>query len=174
MQMTALLALLLAVECGMHYKVRRDPGLEVYGNVATGGEDTTLFRISAYGLNHCCEVHLDVLNAGFEPLTIHPRFAELSAEKCAPHVLYVAYDRGDNVSTFEELDEEAAARWRAAPVGTSWIQLLGPADSIEIAPHSFVSLDYYASGSWDPSCGAYSFKMKVGGVDVSATFPERG
>jgi hypothetical protein len=74
MQMTALLALLLAVECGMHYKVRRDPGLDVTGDqVATGGDPTTLFRISAGGLNRCCAVHLDVLNAGFEPLTIHPR-----------------------------------------------------------------------------------------------------
>lgn len=175
MQIAALLTVLLAVECGYQWKVRRDPGLTVSEyEVATGGEDGIRYRTEVAGVNYCCSVHLDVLNVGVESVSVRPYAAGLKAEKCPVKFLSIVYVQGGDTGDFTQVDKHIEAKSMAShwPEKPLWQELQDPTKQFELAPNSFLTLHYFARGYFRKECGAYSFKLPVGSVTIATTFTE--
>jgi hypothetical protein len=175
MQMLALLTVLLAVECGYAYKVRRDPGLTVSeSEEATGRADGIRYRTSARGVNYCCSVDVDVLNVGTRPVSVKPSAADLTAERCQVKFSSIVYIRGSDARDFTQVDRQIEARGIASHGADKplWQELRDPAQHFELAPNTFLRLTYFVREAFRNECGAVSFKLPVGTVTVATTFTE--
>jgi hypothetical protein len=163
-----LLAVLLAVECGHRYKVKREPGLSVddYGR-ATGSQDNVDFRMDAGCTNSHCSINVDILNLRLEPLHVAPDSASLTSA-CQLDGRGIQYWQGTGTSNFEELEKQARAR-AARPY---WLSL--PERAILTIPHrGFVRLSYPAGIVY--RCAPYTFSLRTAdGPTIAAAFTEAG
>ena len=160
--------LLSFVECGYHYGVLLDGSEEVSGEgVALQSRQNLIYRVAARGVNHCCDVRVDIINLGSGPLSLTPGAATLTSGTCKPDLHLPVYVEGAGVGSLAELDAQA---WERLSSSWQWLEMRGPDQQFSIAPRAFIQLSYYAA-PFRKECAPYSFSLKAGGdIVISATF----
>jgi hypothetical protein len=164
-------ALLAFVECAHRYKVQREPGLSVSKDEeARGTADGIRYQTYAVGVNHCCEISVEILNAGDGPVTIRPYRAEVTSPRCPVDIRQVFYEEGSGARDFDALQRELWERTLAHERRT--VEIRDRAATIVVPAGSFVQLEYNP-GEFRKECAPYSFALPVrDDLTIHTTFTE--